>query len=198
MNRCKNAVVHCKICCSLLTKRSPRRPPCAVVTTNLKLVVELDGVLGRVLGAHVNTSPTLRICKIASCSDWAWSVRFQIRSNLLHRQNGKRISGFPLSDSSFPKLRNPGTNYFLDYLFNHRWTILLVFIARHFKFLPKNPVSQRTPESPLRGRIQKVQIQSKFFKFLSEQFWQISIRTSDLAFNVGNFYPNAGIWHPQN
>ena len=51
---------------------------------------------------------------------------------------------------------------------------------------------------PLKALLNAISKKSKFFKFLSERFWQISIQILDSAFNVGNFYPNAGIWHPQN
>ena len=47
---------------------------------------------------------------------------------------------------------------------------------------------------PLKALLEAISKKSKFFKILSERFWQISIRISDLAFN---FYPNAGYGIPR-
>ena len=55
------------------------------------------------------------------------------------------------------------------------------------------PSQDRWPISgPLKAHLEAISKKSKFFKNLSKRFWQISIRISDLAFNVCDFYPNAG------
>ena len=51
---------------------------------------------------------------------------------------------------------------------------------------------------PLKAPLDAVSKKSKIFEFLSGRFWQNFIRKSDSASNVGNFYPDAVIWHRQN
>ena len=45
---------------------------------------------------------------------------------------------------------------------------------------------------PLKVPLEAVSKISKNFGFLSGRFWQISIRKSDLALNLDNFYPDSG------